>query len=150
MNRAALKIQLVRHEGLRLKPYRDTVGKVTIGVGRNLDDVGISEAEAHAMLDADIDRTERALRAALPWVDELDDARQGVLLNMAFNMGVGVPGSARGLLGFPYTLGLVQAGKYDEAAKAMLESKWARQVGKRATELAQIMATAPVATTTNT
>lgn len=145
MNRAALKIQLVKHEGLRLHPYRDSVGKVTIGVGRNLDDVGISESEAHAMLDNDLDRTEKALRAALPWVDELDDARQGVLMNMAFNMGVGVEGGKRGLLSFPYTLGLVQAGKYAEAAKAMFESKWARQVGKRATELAQIMATAPVA-----
>jgi lysozyme len=143
VNRAALKVQLVRHEGLKLHPYRDTVGKVTIGVGRNLDDVGISEAEAHAMLDADIDRTERALFAALPWVADLDDARQVVLMNMAFNLGVGMAGGNKGLLGFPYTLGLIQAGRFEEAAKAMLDSKWARQVGKRATELAQIMATAP-------
>ena len=56
MDLDALKAQLTRHEGLRLKPYRDTLGHLTIGVGRNLSEVGISEAEAIALLDADIQR----------------------------------------------------------------------------------------------
>ena len=86
--------QLMRHEGLRLKPYRDTVGKLTIGIGRNLDDVGISRDEAMVLLKNDIDKTITALREHLPFYDSLSEARRNVLANMAFNMGI------RGLLDF--------------------------------------------------
>lgn len=133
MNRAQLKIELVRDEGLRLKPYRDTVGKVTIGVGRNLDDRGITEAEAAMLLDNDIRDVERELDAALPWFRSLSDTRQRVLANMGFNLGV------PGLLKFHITLAFIQEGKFDEAADAMLKSKWARQVGARASRLASLM-----------
>lgn len=135
MDRLKLKVQLVKHEGLRLKPYRDTVGKLTIGVGRNLDDVGISKDEAAMMLDADITKVDQALGNALPWWDALDDVRQRVLANMAFNLGV------LGLLKFKRTLARVAAGDYSAAADEMLSSKWAAQVGARATELAAMMKT---------
>jgi len=128
-----LRDQLVRHEGLRLKPYRDTVGKMTIGVGRNLDDVGIFKPEAMLMLDNDIQRATDDLRAACPWVDDLQWARKAVLLNMTFNLGIGR------LLEFKHTLAAVRAGDYKAAAAHMLESKWAKQVGSRAVELAKIM-----------
>jgi lysozyme len=137
MNRTLLKTQLVRHEGLRLKPYRCTAGKLTIGVGRNLDDKGISPKEAMLLLDNDIDETETWLLASLPWVKSLDDARQRVLVNMAFNLGV------PGLLAFKRTLASVERGEFGLAAAQMLESKWARQVGddegQRAWELSQQM-----------
>ena len=94
MDDVLLTQELLRDEGLRLFPYNDTEGKLTIGVGRNLTDVGISKAEAMSMLLADIRRTQAALDAQLPWWAHLDEVRQRVLVNMAFNMGI------RKLLGF--------------------------------------------------
>ena len=130
-----LQAQLVRHEGLRLKPYRDTVGKLTVGVGRNLDDVGISEAEALTLLAADVARAEAGLDARLPWWRTLDPVRADVLVDMAFNLGIA------GLCGFERTLGAVREGRWEDAAAGMAASAWARQVGGRATELARQMRT---------
>lgn len=121
--------QLKRDEGLRLTPYKDSVGKTTIGYGRNLDDVGISTEEANSLLLNDVERTTNDLSKHIPWIAGLDEARQGVLLNMAFNMGL------QSLLLFKKTLALVQSGDYDKAADAMLESRWAEQVGARAQRL---------------
>lgn len=133
MNRDALASELRRDEGVRLKPYRDSVGILTIGVGRNLEDVGISEAEAATMLQNDIDKVILQLDARLPAWKTLDDPRQRVLANMAFNMGVDR------LLKFHDTLGKVFTGHYKEAAEAMLDSVWAKQVGLRAERLANMM-----------
>ena len=121
--------QLRRDEGVRLKPYKDTVGKTTIGVGRNLDDVGISEAEANYLLGNDVSKATSAVRQKIPWADELDEARFGVLVNMTFNMGI------NGLLGFPRMLHSVQLGDYEEAALEMMDSAWYDQVGDRAKRL---------------
>ena len=124
---------LKRDEGLRLKPYRDTVGKWTIGIGRNLDDVGVSEAEAEQMLANDLDRTVADLDRNMLWWQTLDAPRRRVILNMAFNLGVG------GLMKFTKTLDAVRSRDYNKAAKLMLESKWAKQVGDRANRLAEMM-----------
>jgi len=129
----SLRMQLIRHEGLRLKPYRDTVGKLTIGVGRNLDDVGISEAEAFYLLENDIKRTRKELHERLPWISNLSPTRQDVLVNMAFNMGVG------GVLKFKKMLANLEQGRWYDASREMLDSKWAQQVGERAVELAEKM-----------
>lgn len=129
-----LLVQLKRHEGLRLKPYIDTAGHLSIGYGRNLAGVGLTREEAEMLLANDVARTWAALAAALPWVTGLDPVRQNVLANMCFNLGL------KGLLGFQTTLGHVQGGHYAEAAQAMLTSKWASQVGARARELARQMA----------
>lgn len=139
MNRLALKTALLRDEGLRLKPYKDTVGKLTIGVGRNLDDRGISNDEARYLLDNDIDSVEKQLRVAFPHYVKLDDARQEVLLNMAFNMGVG--NAVKGLMSFIHTLAAIESGDYELAARRMLKSLWATQVGDRAKRLAEQMRT---------
>lgn len=133
MNRDALAAQLAFDEGCKLKPYRDTVGKLTIGIGRNLDDVGISKAEAMAMLAADIDMAAAGLDRALPWWRDMSDSRQQVLCNMAFNMGLS------SLLGFKNTLAAMKAGDYQAAAAGMRASKWAKQVGARAERLAKTM-----------
>ena len=122
--------QLIRDEGLRLKPYRDTAGKLTIGIGRNLDDVGISHDEALTLLQADIERASRWLRANLPWVSGLDEVRQAAMINMAFNLGSRV-------YEFAQFLRKLQSGDYESAASEMLDSLWASQVGPRADRLAQ-------------
>ncbi len=132
---AGLIAQLSLHEGRKLKPYHDTVGKMTIGVGRNLDDVGISDEEADALLGHDIARCVRDLDRTLSWWRNLDPARQRVLLDMCFNLGIA------GLLGFRNTLAAVQRGDWLAAKYGMLASRWAGQVGKRARRLADMMET---------
>lgn len=133
MNIELLKAELTRDEGQRLKPYRDTVGKLTLGVGRNLDDVGISEAESDFLLESDIRRVCDGLDAHLHWWRDLDETRQRIIANMAFNLGV------PGLLDFKNTLHYIQNRDFDEAAREMLASKWATQVGERAKRLAKLM-----------
>ncbi|MDD2424094.1 MAG: glycoside hydrolase family protein, partial [Candidatus Cloacimonetes bacterium] len=129
-----MKEQLLRHEGLRLKPYRCTAGKLTIGIGRNLDDCGISQKEAYALLDNDIQNCEQQLLEEIPVIyNALDEVRQCVLLNMCFNLGI------HGLLGFNNTLAFIAAGDWERAANNMLASKWAKQVGRRAIELSELM-----------
>lgn len=135
INRDAMVRQLRLHEGERLKPYRCTAGKLTIGVGRNLEDRGITREESAMLLANDIAAEERELLRALPWVATLDEVRQRVLLDMAFNMGI------VGLLGFKKTLATIQEGNYQLAAAMMLDSRWAEQVGARAERLARMMAT---------
>jgi lysozyme len=130
MNRQRVAEQLLVDEGLRLKPYRCTAGRLSIGVGRNLEDRGIGESEALLLLDNDIKDFWEQLRGRLPWLEKAPERVQEAVVNMAFNLGV------NGLLGFKETLALMQTEKYDEAARAMLASKWARQVGKRAERLA--------------
>lgn len=122
--------QLKRDEGVRLKPYKDSVGKLTIGVGRNLDDVGISTEEADYLLQNDLIVTEARLSSTFPWTQGLDPVRRAVLVNMAFNMGVG------GLAQFRHMLEAAQAGDYTKAAEEMNNSTWASQVGARAMRLA--------------
>lgn len=132
--------QLMRDEGFRADVYVDTVGKRTVGYGHNLDTnplpdltFPITEAQAAQILGRDVERISRFLVQALPWVTTLDDARLGVLQNMAFNLGV------NGLLGFHRTLADVQAGAYATAASDMKDSKWYNEVGDRAVRLVQQM-----------
>jgi len=122
--------QLVRDEGLQLKTYKDSVGKLTIGVGRNLDDVGISRAEAMALLANDVQNAVTQIEQHLPWAAGLDEVRLGALINMCFNLGIGR------LLNFKNFLAALQAGDYQTASAEMLSSLWARQVGSRAQRLA--------------
>lgn len=133
INADKLEDMLIRHEGLRLKPYKDTVGKMTIGVGRNLDDVGITAPEAIIMLNADIAAATSALINNLPWFSHLDEMRQAVLIDMCFNMGW------PRLSGFKRTLAAVSSQQWDIAADEMLDSLWAKQVGDRAIELSEMM-----------
>lgn len=133
MNRDRLRSQLRVDEGERLKPYKDTVGKTTVGVGRNLDDRGIRPSESAFMLENDIDEVVAELNRALPWWKNLTDARQEVLANMCFNLGLSK------LLGFKNTLAFMEAGRYDAAADGMKNSMWAKQVGARADRLITMM-----------
>lgn len=122
-----------RFEGCQLKPYTDTVGKLTIGYGRNLQDKGISQEEADMMLQNDFADVTGSVTQALSWIGDLTLARQNVLFCMAFQMGL------NGLLGFKNMLNACQQGKYDIASAAMLQSKWADQTPNRAKVLANMM-----------
>lgn len=129
-----LNRMLLLHEDIKLTPYRCTAGKLTIGVGRNLQDRGISRSEAFMMLSNDIAECQLDM-LSFDWFADLDEVRQAVLLDMRFNLG------AAGIRKFKNTLGLIQSGKYTEAADAMLQSLWAKQVGQRAHRLSKMMRT---------
>ena len=128
-----VRAQLVIDEGDRKKPYVDTRGKVSIGIGRNLTDVGISQAEEDFMFGNDIAVAETTARALFTTFDDLSDNRKAVLLNMAFNIG---QATLAEFVGFNAA---VTAGDFDAAADHMLASAWAGEVGARATRLAQLM-----------
>lgn len=121
-----------KHEGLRLKPYKCTAGKLTIGYGRNLEDNGISEYESEVMLANDIQKC-YALCVKLSFWNKLNEIRQAVILDMCYNLGF------TRLQGFKKMLKALERQDYKVAAKEMLDSNWASQVKTRATELSNIM-----------
>lgn len=128
-----LQSMLIAQEGLKLKPYLDTVGKWTIGIGRNLDDKGISQDEAIMFLNADIADAIEDVQHLCSVYEELSEPRRMVLVSMAFNMG------RDRLSKFVRFLGAIHREAWDEAADEMLDSKWAKQTGQRAVTLARMM-----------
>lgn len=130
---ATIEDQLILHEGLRLKPYRCTENKLTIGVGRNIEERGITATEAMFLLKNDIEAVEKEL-SRFSWFTKQDEIRRRVLIDMGF---MGVPR----LLGFKKMIQALGADDYEKAAAEMLDSKWSRQVGGRAVRLAEMMRT---------
>lgn len=118
--------QLKRHEGFRGAPYQDTEGVWTIGYGLT----NITKEEAETILRMRVETLRKQLELHLY---SLDPARQDVILNMAYNLGV------LGVMGFQRMWAAIYRHDYEEAARQMLNSKWRRQVGQRAVELARIM-----------
>ena len=152
--KAHLLEELVKHEGLRLQVYQDTLGIDTIGIGRNLKDRGISkeeldeldiptidhvyeygitEADAMLLAENDVQIVEEELLRAHPCVEDLDAVRQLVLVDMAFNMGV------PRLCKFKKMWNAIHEKKFDAASKEMLDSRWANQVKSRSVKLANAM-----------
>ena len=126
--------QLKRHEAVELKPYKCTSGKLTIGVGRNLEDIGITEQEAELLLLNDIGRVEQEL-VNDQWYMDLDPVRKAVIENMSFNLGY------PSLKKFQKMIAHISEGNFELASKEMLNSRWSKQVGQRSIELAEQMRT---------
>lgn len=125
---------LKKHEGYRRHPYLCTAGKWTVGYGRNLAAVGVSEEEATYLLERDVLWAITHLRTEPYWLD-LNDVRQAVLINMVFNLGWA------GFNKFRRMIARIKDKDYTGAAAEMLASSWATQVKGRATELAEMMET---------
>ena len=155
-NKDHLIEKLIQHEGLRLQVYEDSLGIATIGIGRNLEDrgitpeeldwmdipnmaivhtMGITEADAMYLAQNDVQIVEEELLRSHPCVENLDAVRQLVLVDMAFNMGV--PRLSK----FKKMWAAIHENNFDEAAKEMLDSRWATQVKSRSTKLAHAMHT---------
>lgn len=132
-HREIVKAQLRIDEDVRRFPYKDSVGKLTIGVGRNLDDVGLRPDEIDFMLENDIAEAEGDARELFPSFEQLSDDRKAVLVNMSFNLG------RSRLSAFHKFRAAVADGEWERAAAEMIESKWAAQVGIRAQRLAKQM-----------
>ncbi|MBQ4851363.1 glycoside hydrolase family protein [Pseudoalteromonas sp. MMG012] len=128
-----LEQQLKQHEGCVTTVYLCSQNKQTIGYGRNLEDRGITEDEALYLLRNDITAFTEQVKSNID-TSKCNPARKAVLINMAFNLGIA------GLLNFKKTIAAVEAGKWETAAVEMLNSRWASQVGARADELAEQMA----------
>ena len=124
---------LIRHEGIKLKPYHCTSGKLTIGIGRNLEDRGITKEEAIYLLNNDIHSFHEQLLDKFSFYKSLEGARRDAVLNLAFNMGV------YSLSKFVKALSYMEDKQYDKAADEFMDSKWARQVGSRATEVTDMI-----------
>lgn len=120
MNLTQLKQEISFEEGLRFKPYKCTAGKLTIGYGRNLEDVGITKEEAEILLDNDIRRVVEALDKRIPWWVDLSQNRQRALVNMAFQLGVD------GLMQFKKMIAALERKDYVTACREALDSKWAK------------------------
>lgn len=131
----SLEDQLIDHEGLELKPYQCTADKLTIGVGRNIEDRGITEDEARYLLKNDIKIVEDELLEKKPVVAGLDAVRQRVLVDMGFNLGIPT------LLKFQNMWAAIEEEDFERAADEAMDSRWAKQVGRRAERLCQAMAT---------
>ena len=133
--------QLKRHEGLRLKPYKCTADKITIGVGRNIDPkggIGLNAREIEMLLLNDIERVEDELSIAFPWTIDLimhSPARYDALVDICFNLGM------PRLRKFEKALEASYNHKWDEAADEFMDSLWAKQVGKRAVEICAMIRT---------
>jgi len=152
-NMTELLDQLVLHEGLELLPYEDSLGIDTIGIGRNLKHRGLSEAElghigkdlsdifewgitkeqAYYLAKNDIEIVEKEVCESHPCVVELDEIRQRIIIDMAFNMGV------PRLNKFKKMWKAIHEENFEEAKIQMLDSRWANQVGNRAVRLSNAM-----------
>ena len=126
---------LRRHEGVKNTLYKCTSDKWTIGVGRNLEDVGLSEEEIDFLLLNDIVRTKELMDDYIPWHSDLDEIRQEALINFVFNVGIGTT------MKFKNAMAALEEHDYDTAATEMLDSNWAKQVGSRAIEITQMIKT---------
>ena len=133
MNRSRLSKQLEVDEGRRRRIYLDSVGKWSGGVGRNLTDRGLRDDEIDLMLSNDIDEAVGIARALVVNFDQLDDVRQEVVTNMAFNLGMTRLG------GFKQFIGALLRFDFQRATTEMMDSKWYEQVGDRGKRLAYAM-----------
>ena len=137
INRFAVE-NIKLHEGFSQFAYKCPAGRTTIAYGRNIDKnggVGVSRDEAEYLLANDIFRINLKLIQSFPRFTSLDNVRQAALIDMAYNIGLG------GLRGFKKMIKAMVAGDYETAANEMLDSRWANQVGSRATKLSQMIRT---------
>ena len=125
----SLEDQLIHDEDLKTKPYRCPAGKLTIGVGRNLDDNGLSEDECMILLRNDIARCKREL-GFYEWYTMQPPGVREALINMCFNMGISR------LREFKKMISALQVRKYSTAAIEALDSAWSKQVGDRSKRVA--------------
>lgn len=135
MDRNRLIDQLRIHEGVEKTVYNDSEGIPTIGVGRNLRDRGLSDDEIDYLLSNDIDIVVNELDKVMPWWRDLDEVRQRVLCDLVFNLGM------PRFSGFKKSISYMKQQMWDQAANELLDSKWARQVGRRAQTLSEMMRT---------
>ena len=131
----SIKAMLVRHEASRNYPYRCSAGKLTIGVGRNIEDIGLSNDEIEYLLNNDINRVTAELSSNFEWFRGLSEQRKCAMIDMCFNIGISR------LKGFKKMLAAMEAGDYEKAASEAKDSRWYNQVGRRSVEVCAMIRT---------
>ncbi len=134
-SRHKLRNLLIDHESYRQFPYMDTTGHLSIGIGRNITDRGISQSEALILLDDDIQYFSSKLSRLFHWFDGLDDNRKICLVDLIFNLGV------NGFCGFTRMLAAIENDDFETCSEEILSSKAALQCPERYQQLAHIMRT---------
>jgi lysozyme len=129
----AMSNRLTAEEGVRRLPYKDTLGVLSIGVGRNLMSVGLRPDEIQLMLNNDIEQCITDLDLKLPWWRNMTDNRKMALCDMCFQLGI------NGLLLFKNMLTQMQVNRYDLACEAALDSTWAKQTPARANSVVSLI-----------
>lgn len=124
-----------KHEGVYSKVYKDTKGIETIGVGRNLRDVGLRDIEIEFLLANDLAEVIQFLVKNYDWFNELSDLRQSALIDLCFCVG------KKGYSKFKNMNAALKNKDFELAAKEILDSLFAKQTGIRAKELAQMLST---------
>lgn len=128
--------ELIRlNEKEKLFPYKDTVGKLTIGIGHNLTDKGISRAVSAMIFQEDLDEAKSTLFKAFPWVTKLDEVRYAALVDMTFNMGI------NSLKKFVTSMPFIRDGNYKQAAITLRKSLWYRQTESRGVKITKMIET---------
>jgi len=128
---------LIHHEGKENFVYKDTKDIETIGVGRNLRDVGLSDDEIQYLLNNDIDRVEKQLDTYFPWWREKMEIVRRMIISFVFNVGIGTAQK------FPKMMKALEEDHYGVAVDELLynskgeKSKYYKQVGRRAKEMAE-------------
>jgi len=135
MDKQRLFTQLRLHEGVEHKPYKCTAGYLTIGVGRNIEERGLSDDEIDYILSNDVNIATDELVENFDWYADLDPIRQRVVIDMVFNLGM--PRFKQ----FKNMIAAIESGDWMEASNQMMDSRWAEQVGLRASRLAEMMET---------
>ena len=132
-----LEIELIRDEGIRSRPYKDTTGHTTIGIGHNLDARGLCAEAIMVQLRFDVREKLAEMDRKMGWFRSHPDAIQRALINLAFNLGVD------GLLKFTYTLDAIKDRDYPLAAQRVRKNeKYFSQVKGRAERIAQLIESA--------
>jgi lysozyme len=133
----SLKKRIEKHEGRRAKPYKDTLGNMTGGVGRNLEAIPFSQDEMDLMFENDFKRAVRGAES-FPEYRSLSEARQGVILELCFWIGPG------GLRKFVRMWAAIRTHRWEKAKKELLDSKLHSQVPGRTEMLANVLLTGEV------
>ena len=136
MNNERLRETIIRHEGIRLDMYQDTLGIWTLGVGHNIEEKGISQAVMELMLEEDLAEAVSELKRSVSFFSKMPEQVQEALVNLAFNMGI------PRLMQFKKTLAYLRDGNFEAAADELLDSRYAEQVRRRADEVADMIRTA--------
>jgi lysozyme len=129
---------LKRHEGVETHAYKCTAGKTTIGVGRNIDPeggIGLTMPEIEYLLQNDVDRVEAELVGSLPWIEHVEWERMDALVNICFNLGL------PRFLKFKKAIAAAEDQDWELCADEFMDSRWAKQVGRRAVEVTALLRT---------
>jgi lysozyme len=111
-------------DGKRIGPRKRTIrGKLTVGKGRNLEDVGLSDDEIEYLFENDVRRAVEGARRLIRNFDALSENRRVVVASLVYMMG------EKGFAAWRETRKVIEAGRFDLAALHIEQSKLYRQLG---------------------